>query len=89
MLHAQLYRLDKTHNTYGFEIWNGSNKLHESLCIYTKKLALLLSESVINVIKGAELHKNECEHQWNFNHPSGFIVCHLCLRIFALNAKKE
>jgi len=35
-----------------------------------------------------ELNK-ECDHQWNFSHPSGFIVCDKCKKIYSEKCIKE
>ncbi len=49
MIHAQVYS-DNNRQNFGYEIWEGSNLLHMSECLYTKEIALKISESVVTVL---------------------------------------
>ena len=31
------------------------------------------------------IKENPCSHQWNFGHPSGFVVCDWCQKIASTN----
>lgn len=33
--------------------------------------------------------KKDCAHQWNFKHPSGYVVCNKCKKVYAEKAIKE
>lgn len=49
MLNAEIFR-NKECTKFGYAIWEGSIKLHESECIYSKEAAAKISESVIEVL---------------------------------------
>ena len=47
MITSEVFRINKEGGPYGYAIWEGINKLHESEAIYTKEIAEIIGLNVV------------------------------------------
>ena len=53
-MNIELYtNMERTH--YGFAIWSGINKIHESECLYSKEMAESIVKDLENALSKLEI----------------------------------